>query len=73
MRPRNALKVDDEEETNEYEQRINASGCAAQNEQLQECYLKYKDWRKCKEEMMRFKECFEMNKKSRRQQKSNDA
>jgi hypothetical protein len=29
MRPRNALKMDDEEDTDEYEQRINASGCAA--------------------------------------------
>ena len=37
---------------------IRNSGCQTQHEQLQECYQKFHDWRKCKEEMDAFKRCF---------------
>lgn len=41
-----------------YIARIKRSGCFDQHEQLQDCYLEKRDWRECKEEMIKFKECF---------------
>ena len=47
-----------EDEEDPFITRIKASGCFKEHETLQDCYDRTKDWRLCKEEMLRFKECF---------------
>ncbi|XP_046849285.1 cytochrome oxidase assembly factor 4-like [Xenia sp. Carnegie-2017] len=52
------------EEEDDYDRRINNSGCAVYHYALQDCYAKNKDWRKCTKEMAEFKKCFEENKEN---------
>jgi cytochrome c oxidase assembly factor 4 len=54
-----------EEDKDEWELRIERTGCAKENERLQVCYLKNHDWRKCVEEMTKFKKCFAVYIKSK--------
>jgi len=37
----------DDDEPDEWEQRIERSGCASEHYKLQDCFHKYHDWRKC--------------------------
>ncbi|KAI9317886.1 hypothetical protein BX666DRAFT_1856543 [Dichotomocladium elegans] len=52
------------EEEDPYNARIERTGCAQENEDLQLCFYDKKDWRLCKEEMKRFRECFQSNSKN---------
>lgn len=53
-----ADRVPDEEE-DPYNARIERTGCAKENEDLQLCFYDKKDWRLCQEEMRRFRACFQ--------------
>ena len=58
------LEAQTEEEKDEYEERIEKSGCAEYHYALQDCYFEHNDWRKCRKEMEDFKKCVaEQNKK----------
>ncbi|KAI8874139.1 hypothetical protein GQ42DRAFT_160002 [Ramicandelaber brevisporus] len=46
---------DDEEDT--YTRAIRTSGCMAQHEALQNCYIDTHDWRQCRDAMKEFKMC----------------
>lgn len=48
----------EEEEDDPYNARIEKTGCFQENEDLQLCFFDTKDWRKCKEEMQAFRDCF---------------
>lgn len=53
------LSPNPQDQDDEYIERIKKSGCYLEHEQLQNCYFdKNKDWRLCKQEMMKFKTCF---------------
>ncbi|KAI8995055.1 hypothetical protein BC832DRAFT_362378 [Gaertneriomyces semiglobifer] len=47
----------DHDEEDPYDARIRRSGCKMQHEALQNCYIDHHDWRKCREEMKKFREC----------------
>lgn len=46
------------EEEDEYEERINRTGCKDSNDKVLQCYSKYKDWRLCSEEVKEMRLCF---------------
>ncbi|KAL1924993.1 uncharacterized protein VTP21DRAFT_4647 [Calcarisporiella thermophila] len=48
----------EEDEEDEYNERIKRTGCAKENEDLQLCFYDTRDWRKCQKEMDAFKECW---------------
>lgn len=61
--------IDTATEVDEYDERIQRTGCSDENEDLQMCYARTKDWRLCKKEMDAFKSCFqhyEMSKKNKK-------
>ncbi|KAI8899261.1 hypothetical protein BC833DRAFT_586535 [Globomyces pollinis-pini] len=60
--------MDDEDP---YITRIRKSGCFKEHEKLQDCHYDTKDFRKCKLEMKRFKECFEKHNQQQSVNKSN--
>lgn len=49
---------EDDEDDDPYNARIEKTGCSQENEDLQLCFFDTKDWRKCKEEMQAFRDCF---------------
>ncbi|KAG0220643.1 hypothetical protein BGX31_010751 [Mortierella sp. GBA43] len=51
----------DEDEEDEYDKRIARTGCAAENDALQNCYSEKHDWRACKDAMTAFRECWKRN------------
>ncbi|KAL2175051.1 uncharacterized protein P884DRAFT_262948 [Thermothelomyces heterothallicus CBS 202.75] len=51
-----ALEEDDEPD--EWDKRIFSTGCADENAKLTDCYHDKKDWRACKDEMEKFRECW---------------
>ncbi|KAL2147514.1 hypothetical protein VTI28DRAFT_8769 [Corynascus sepedonium] len=48
----------DDDEPDEWDKRIFSTGCADENAKLTDCYYEKKDWRACKDEMERFRECW---------------
>ena len=60
------LSIDDEED--EFDARIRRTGCFEKHEALQECYLRTKDWRECRDEMLAFKKCYAAYEQSRKEQ-----
>ncbi|ODV74685.1 Coa4p CYBJADRAFT_171698 [Cyberlindnera jadinii NRRL Y-1542] len=52
----------DDDEPDEWDKRINNTGCAAENLKLTLCHADTGDWRKCTKEMEEFKKCWELNK-----------
>ncbi|KAF9166970.1 hypothetical protein DFQ27_003527 [Actinomortierella ambigua] len=52
---------EDEEEEDEYDARIERTGCKAENDALQECYMEKHDWRACQDALVAFKECWKRN------------
>jgi cytochrome c oxidase assembly factor 4 len=48
-----------DDEVDPYIQRIQATGCFALHEALQDCHYDTKDWRACKGPMRAFRECME--------------
>ncbi|KAJ3318089.1 hypothetical protein HDU76_000939 [Blyttiomyces sp. JEL0837] len=57
-RPTNNNKQEDEED--EYNLRIKRTGCFDQHESMLDCHFRTKDWRQCKDEMKRFRECMKV-------------
>jgi cytochrome c oxidase assembly factor 4 len=55
-------KITDNDE-DPYIIRLKKSGCYESHIELQDCFYEKKDWRQCKDEMKKFKECF-VNKSS---------
>lgn len=53
--------LEHEEEDDPYNLRIEKTGCAQENEDLQLCFYDKRDWRLCKDEMQRFRQCFMAN------------
>ncbi|KAJ3352934.1 hypothetical protein HDU91_005941 [Kappamyces sp. JEL0680] len=53
-----AQKASAADDLDPYDARILASGCAKEHEALQDCHWNHKDFRKCVEEMQKFKECW---------------
>ncbi|KAI9494209.1 hypothetical protein BDB00DRAFT_820143 [Zychaea mexicana] len=53
-----------DEEDDPYNARIERTGCAQENEDLQICFYDKKDWRLCQKEMKRFRQCFQANTKN---------
>ncbi|OAA53804.1 hypothetical protein SPI_09249 [Niveomyces insectorum RCEF 264] len=56
----------EEDEPDEWEQRIFSTGCADENAKLTDCYYEKKDWRACKDEMERFRQCWKQQKNDER-------
>jgi cytochrome c oxidase assembly factor 4 len=56
------LEQEEEEEDDPYNARIERTGCYQENEDLQLCFFDKKDWRLCKDEMQKFRDCFTKNK-----------
>ena len=50
--------ADADTDIDEYEARIHRTGCYQENEALQMCYGREKDWRRCREELEEFKNCY---------------
>ncbi|VVT48573.1 uncharacterized protein SAPINGB_P001845 [Magnusiomyces paraingens] len=51
-------RVEDEDEPDEWDKRINKTGCAEENLALTLCHADKKDWRLCLPEMEAFKKCW---------------
>ncbi|KAL4913281.1 hypothetical protein BDW62DRAFT_205707 [Aspergillus aurantiobrunneus] len=49
-KPKVAAKVDDDE-PDDWDKRIFSTGCAVEQDKLNECYWAKKDWRSCKKEV----------------------
>ncbi|KAK4126977.1 hypothetical protein N657DRAFT_611174 [Parathielavia appendiculata] len=47
-----------DDEPDEWDKRIFSTGCADENAKLTDCYYEKKDWRACKDEMERFRQCW---------------
>jgi len=60
--PTVALEPDDDED--DYNRRINKTGCGELNTKVLLCYADTRDWRKCQNELRIFRECFENHQKS---------
>ncbi|EMG49881.1 COA4 Cytochrome oxidase assembly factor 4 [Candida maltosa Xu316] len=56
----------DDDEPDEWDQRILKTGCHDENLKLQLCHADTGDWRKCLKEMQLFRECWERNKNNER-------
>ncbi|KAK3342712.1 hypothetical protein B0H65DRAFT_227195 [Neurospora tetraspora] len=49
-----------DDEPDEWDKRIFSTGCADENAKLTDCYYEKKDWRLCKNEMERFRQCWKL-------------
>ncbi|KAK0615668.1 hypothetical protein B0T17DRAFT_538745 [Bombardia bombarda] len=47
-----------DDEPDDWDKRIFSTGCADENTKLTDCYYEKKDWRACKTEMDRFRQCW---------------
>lgn len=54
-------KVQDDEELDEWDIRINRTGCAEENIKLLNCHYDKKDWRQCIKEMEDFRNCWKVH------------
>ncbi|KAK6532195.1 hypothetical protein TWF281_006392 [Arthrobotrys megalospora] len=57
MFPKDSSKDDDE-----WDIRIQKTGCSEENENLQMCFDKTKDWRACRKQLQEFKDCWRRHK-----------
>ncbi|KAL4889358.1 hypothetical protein BDV59DRAFT_205344 [Aspergillus ambiguus] len=48
----------DDDEPDEWDKRIFSTGCAVEQDQMNDCYFAKKDWRLCQKEMQKFRECW---------------
>lgn len=56
--PKVATPQDDDEEPDEWDQRIISTGCDKENLKLQLCHADSGDWRKCSKELEEFRKCW---------------
>ncbi|SLM35482.1 hypothetical protein LPUS_04780 [Lasallia pustulata] len=52
------LPTEDDDEPDEWDKRIFSTGCSAEQTNMNDCYFEKKDWRLCKQEMEKFRECW---------------
>ncbi|PLB48127.1 hypothetical protein P170DRAFT_437833 [Aspergillus steynii IBT 23096] len=52
------VEVDDDDEPDDWDKRIFSTGCAVEQDKMNDCYFAKKDWRSCKDEMEAFRECW---------------
>ncbi|KAK6518517.1 hypothetical protein TWF506_005662 [Arthrobotrys conoides] len=57
------LSKDDSRDYDEWDIRIQKTGCAVENENLQMCFDKTKDWRACQKQVQEFKNCWRRHEK----------
>ncbi|EGO54335.1 hypothetical protein NEUTE1DRAFT_148691 [Neurospora tetrasperma FGSC 2508] len=55
-----------DDEPDEWDKRIFSTGCSDENARLTDCYYEKKDWRLCKSEMERFRQCWKLQGNDRR-------
>ena len=55
------LLIEEDDEPDEWDQRIMRTGCHEENYRLQLCHADTGDWRKCMQEMKAFRECWTRN------------
>ncbi|KAL2149276.1 hypothetical protein VTH82DRAFT_8624 [Thermothelomyces myriococcoides] len=53
-----ASNAPEDDEPDEWDKRIFSTGCADENAKLTDCYHDKKDWRACRDEMEKFRECW---------------
>lgn len=58
--------MDEDDQPDEWDQRIMDTGCHEENLKLQLCHADTGDWRKCTEEMKAFQRCWAANKNNER-------
>jgi len=51
-------QVDEDDEVDEWDQRIFSTGCAEEQLRMNDCYYEKKDWRICRNEMEAFRQCW---------------
>ncbi|RVD85217.1 uncharacterized protein DFL_003545 [Arthrobotrys flagrans] len=56
------LSKDGSRDDDEWDVRIRKTGCAGENESLQMCFDKTKDWRACRKQLQEFKDCWRRHK-----------
>ena len=61
-----APPVEDDNEPDDWDNRIFSTGCAVENTKLNDCYFEKKDWRLCKQEMEEFRACWKAQKNDER-------
>ncbi|CAK7213562.1 hypothetical protein SCUCBS95973_001838 [Sporothrix curviconia] len=61
-----AAAAEDDDEPDEWDKRIFSTGCADENAKLTDCYFEKRDWRACKDEMERFRECWKAHRNDER-------
>ncbi|CAH2355079.1 cytochrome oxidase assembly factor 4 [[Candida] railenensis] len=62
----NLMSTVDDDQPDEWDQRIINTGCHEENLKLQLCHADTGDWRKCLEEMAAFRKCWEVNNNNER-------
>ncbi|OJK03628.1 uncharacterized protein BO66DRAFT_393764 [Aspergillus aculeatinus CBS 121060] len=60
--------AEDDDEPDEWEKRINRTGCADEQMTLNDCVYQKKDWRSCQKEMEAFRECWKQQGNDQRTQ-----
>ncbi|KAK9449075.1 uncharacterized protein V1518DRAFT_281165 [Limtongia smithiae] len=50
--------VEDDDEPDEWDKRIEKTGCSGENARLTDCYADGRDWRKCTTQMAELRECW---------------
>ncbi|KAK4216861.1 hypothetical protein QBC37DRAFT_415941 [Rhypophila decipiens] len=55
-----AIAAQQDDEMDDWDKRIFSTGCAVENTKLTDCYYEKKDWRLCKAEMERFRQCWKV-------------
>ncbi|TQS32943.1 hypothetical protein Golomagni_06728 [Golovinomyces magnicellulatus] len=60
-----SVNVEDDE-PDEWDVRINNTGCSVENKDMNDCYFEKKDWRLCKAELEAFKECWKNHNNDKR-------
>ena len=58
---------EEEEEEDMFDKMVTKSGCAEEHFALQDCHFEHKDWRKCTEEMQKFKVCMKKQEQRKKQ------
>ncbi|XP_013777141.1 cytochrome c oxidase assembly factor 4 homolog, mitochondrial-like [Limulus polyphemus] len=53
------LNIEDEEEDDPVEKMLKKTGCLELHYAVQECMADHKDWRKCQEQVAKFRACIQ--------------
>ncbi|RDL41804.1 Uncharacterized protein BP5553_01783 [Venustampulla echinocandica] len=64
-----AAAAEDDDEPDDWDKRIFSTGCAgdaAENTRMNDCYYDKKDWRLCKDELEKFRQCWKQQQNDKR-------